>query len=119
MYLFGDDCNALRTIRAGVIPFTIKNNRLYFLLGVYRDTGELTDFGGGVKTSESIIDAAYRELFEESCKIFDDSILKTDLNRSIVITNTVQNMAIFFLYLHSEWLQKAEVKFNTSQKTLI
>ncbi len=119
MYLHGYDFQTTRLIRAGVIPFTIKNNHLYFLLGIDRGTRELTDFGGGVKASESMVDAAYRELLEESCKLFYSDISKNDVTSSVAITNHVQNTAIFFVYIDSGWLQRAESEFNNYQRRLV
>lgn len=118
MYLYGYDFQNSRSIRAGVIPFTIKNNYLYFLLGIDRETRELTDFGGGVKITESMVDAAYREFFEESCRLFCNDISKNDVTRSVAITNGVQNTAIFFVYIDSTWLQRAESEFNGCQRKL-
>ena len=118
MYLYGYDFQNSRSIRAGVIPFTIKNNHLYFLLGIDRGTRELSDFGGGVKMSETMVDAAYRELLEESCKLFCGVISKNDLTCSVAITNHVQNTAIFFVYIDSSWLQRAESEFSDCQRKL-
>jgi len=61
-------------LRAGVIPFTIYDNRLYFLMGIDRATGELTDFGGHSKMTETIAETALRELTEETCEIFKDDL---------------------------------------------
>lgn len=60
-----------RFARAGVVPFTIINNTTYYCFAVDAVYNQLTDFGGGVKTSESIILAALRELKEESLDYFD------------------------------------------------
>lgn len=120
MYLYGYDFNRnTRSIRAGVIPFTIKDNQLYFLLGIDRNTRELTDFGGGVKSTESVVDAAYRELFEESCKLFNGDIFKTDITSSIAITDYMHNITIFFVHVNSSWLQRAELEFSNHQKKLV
>ena len=57
--------------RAGIIPYTVINNKKFFCLGVDAMYGTLTDFGGGVKRSENFVEAACRELEEESLGIFD------------------------------------------------
>lgn len=87
--------------RAGVIVYTdviLKNktSARYFFLGEDTATGELTDFGGGVqyKSGESIIQAALRELAEESLCCFG-KITKESIDESTVVYDN--NMAIFFI----------------------
>ncbi len=104
--------------RAGVIPFTVKNNSLYFLLGIDRGTRELTDFGGGVKSAETMVDGALREFTEESCEIFSSTITKEHIRHSPAIINSLQNSAIFFLRIDSHWIDTAEEVFDTYQKEL-
>ena len=55
-----------KTIRAGVIPYTLTNENLYFLFGVDEASNDFTDFGGGVKTDEDCIEGAIREFKEET-----------------------------------------------------
>jgi len=58
---------------AGVIPFAIHNNQLYFLFQtvfVGRKTGFYIDFGGGVDDGESSQHAATREFVEETETLF-------------------------------------------------
>lgn len=53
---------------AGILPFTIRNNQIYYLLGRdWRDEG-WSDFGGKVedKDSNSVIKTAIREFYEET-----------------------------------------------------
>lgn len=54
-------------IRAGLIPFTIKDNQRYYLLGLFNDH-VFTDMGGGCKSSleERPIDCLTREIKEEA-----------------------------------------------------
>jgi hypothetical protein len=101
--------------RAGVIPFTVYERRIYFLLGIDRRTRELTDFGGGIKSSETIADAAFREFNEETIKIFK-SVNKDHIKQSPAVTNSAKNTAIFFLRVNPEWLNLAETEFIRCQK---
>jgi hypothetical protein len=100
--------------RAGIIPFTIKDNMFYFLMGVDRRTRELTDFGGGVKITETLIDGAIRELNEESCEIFKNVITKESLYKSAVLIN--KNAALFFVKIDQKWLNIAEREFQMAQE---
>jgi ADP-ribose pyrophosphatase YjhB (NUDIX family) len=58
--------------RSGIIPFCIENGELWFCLGRDMDTKELTDFGGGVKKNETIMEGAFREFQEETGQLFED-----------------------------------------------
>lgn len=106
------------TCRAGVIPYTIKDNRLYFLLGIDRRTRELTDFGGGAKLEETMSEAALRELHEESCEIFKDHITVEQLSTSPVVMNQCKTAIIFFIKIDPLWLLCAEKRFKENQYRL-
>lgn len=87
---------SIKNKRSGVIIYTFFEGRLYFLLAVDRRTREYTDFGGGCKNSENLLQGAWREFQEESCgifKMFDEKCLET----SIAVTNFDRNSAIFFV----------------------
>ena len=84
--------------RAGVIPYTIKDGKKYFLLGIDAKFGTLTDFGGGVKRGENFIEAACRELDEESLGIFN--FLHPERMKEVRQNSTTvydDNSAIIFL----------------------
>jgi len=120
MFINGRDLENNRgyPARAGVIPFTVYNHRLHFLLGIDRLSRDLTDFGGGVKSNETMVDAAYREFFEESCMVFKDVVAKEDLTDAPVVTNRLRNVAIFFLRIDSKWLNIADIEFRNKQQEL-
>ena len=104
--------------RAGVIPFTVKENSMHFLLGIDRRTRELTDLGGGVKCGETLIDTGYREFTEESCKIFQRVVSRETLKMSPAVTNKKRTTAIFFVRVDPMWLDHAETKFCEFQRYL-
>ena len=83
-------------IRSGAIIYTKCNNVTYFCLGVDTQSGNLTDFGGGVKKFETIVEGGLRELEEESQGIFGD-INPDDIENSVVFHS--YNMAIMFIPL--------------------
>src|SRR3990167_7184498 len=64
------ELNSMKISRAGVIPYTLIENDLYFLLSQDRRTNELGDFGGGCKEKERVIDSLIREFREESSCVF-------------------------------------------------
>lgn len=116
MILYGKDLDTKRgQVRAGVIPYTIKDNQVYFLLGIDRRTRELTDFGGGVKSDETILEAAQRELGEETCKLFGNTVTKKHLRYSPAVCNTNRDTAILFLLIDPMWIDYAEELFSNFQ----
>jgi ADP-ribose pyrophosphatase YjhB (NUDIX family) len=66
MILLNDELEKIHCLRAGIIPYIIIDGKLYFLLGIDRQTGEYADMGGGVKKNENVISGAIRELTEET-----------------------------------------------------
>lgn len=83
-------------IRSGAIIYTHDKDtgETYFCLGVDTQSGDLTDFGGGVKKDESVVVGGLRELKEESQGIFghlDPDDIKNTL------TFYCYNMAIIFI----------------------
>jgi hypothetical protein len=94
--------------RAGIIPFVIYENDIYYCLGVDHKHQELTDFGGSVNYKHDVtgISGALREFKEETLKVFrkvsqreldnsyivyDDKMMiiihKMDCNMRTIITN--------------------------------
>lgn len=107
-----------RLSRAGVIPFTIKNGVIYFLVGIDNKTGEMTDFGGGVKNHETFVTCAVRELAEESCEIFTNIITEKVLENSFAIVDKNSTNVIFFPFINNEYLDKAPVHFKIAHNKL-
>lgn len=121
MIVLGENLTIKRHVtsaRAGVIPYTIHNERLFFLMGVDRRYGDFTDFGGGVKRTESLLDGAYREFTEESCKMFAGTVSKQTLLSSQAITDRFRTVAIFFVYVPPEWLSTAPKRFEECHEEL-
>lgn len=55
----------------GFLPYMIKDNKIYFLLGK-EESGLYSDFGGLKNTGESDFENAVREFNEETMDIFKD-----------------------------------------------
>jgi hypothetical protein len=80
--------------RAGAIIYTHLNGQTLFCLGVDTESKNLTDFGGGVKKEETLIEGGLRELYEESQGVFGD-LVPTDVEDSIMFHT--HNMGIMFI----------------------
>ena len=104
------------TSRAAVIPYTIKEGKLYFLLGQDKQSGDITDFGGGVKQFETTLVAALRELDEESDEILGKfDVNDSQISRAIALLN--KHMGTLFIPLSVEWFDKAPKLFEERKKT--
>nr|WNL49847.1 NUDIX hydrolase [Marseillevirus sp.] len=60
-------------IRVGVVPYVLVGKRQYWLLAQQGD-GRISDFGGGRKRTETLVDALLREVTEESSGLLTDSV---------------------------------------------
>jgi hypothetical protein len=123
--------------RASVVPYTfVVDNagkfELWVLLGVHASSGEITDLGGGVKRSESDIEAAYREFMEESDNIFFEEVkCAADLEKCVSISRLrdekvigplktkvyVEGITSIFLPLDSSYMSTAISDFNKVKKS--
>ncbi len=101
----------LKTSRAGVIPYVIINNSIYFLLGVDNRTKELTDFGGGVKASENSIEGAIREFREETNSIFGKKMYSEGAFSDCITVSDCVKMTILFKKIDKKWIANASRKF--------
>ena len=92
------DLNVLsdNSFRSGAIIYTRYNNVTYFCLGIDTESGNLTDFGGGVKRGETIVEGGLRELEEESQGVFGN-IGPDDIENAVIFHS--HNMAIMFIPL--------------------
>ena len=106
-----------QTLRAAVIPYILLDNELYFLLGQDSQSGDLTDFGGGVKKYESTLAAALREFDEESDEIFGP-LCKNSNNFSKAIALLDSSMGVLFIPLPREWYKKAPISFQDKKGDL-
>jgi hypothetical protein len=89
----------LRPPRAGIIPYTFKQDKtLLFGFGLDKTYRELTDFGGGVmyKKDKTALNGAIREFQEESLDVFGP-IPPERLQNSLVLYT--KNILIVFLYV--------------------
>ncbi len=91
--------------RAGVILYTIKDNVIYFGLGVDKRYHELSDFGGGVKLNQNSLTEALRELCEESVGLYCH-IKLTDITNAPMMYD--KHNLILFLYVNEDPLTITE-----------
>lgn len=83
-------------VRSGAIIYTKVNGKTYFCLGIDTESKNLTDFGGGVKKGETIVEGGLRELEEESQGVF--GIIKPK-DVGYTVSFHCHNMAIMFIKL--------------------
>ena len=88
---------------AGILPYTIRNGKIYYLLGRdWRDEG-WSDFGGKVedKDSNNIINTAIREFYEETmgCVLSENELIKKmESNNIKYIKSTTLNGSPYYMY---------------------
>ena len=112
----------VKTVRAAVIPYIVKKDKtgkdiIHFLLARDQDSGDITDFGGGVKQNETSLTASMREFREESDEIF--GTLYDRINSSA--TNVAlfdRSMSVLFVPLSNDWYELAQQKFNQRRMIL-
>ena len=99
-------------VRSGVIIYTHSKGKTYFCLGVDSSFGDLTDFGGGMKKNETVVECGLRELEEESQGVFG-KILETDVANNLAVYS--KNMMIMFVYKNVD-MQKTKTDFSGSDE---
>ncbi len=110
----GSHLAKVQTPRAAVVPYIVKEGELFFLLGQDRQSGDITDLGGGVKQYESTLAAALRELDEESDEILG-SLKPNDFSCSVALLDN--QMGVLFIPLSKRWYVDAPKLFNSKKGT--
>ena len=95
-------------IRSGAIIYTHFQGKTYFALGQDSVYGDLTDFSGGKKQNETIIEGGLRELEEESLGVFGKMGV-ADVKESTGFYSN--NMLIMFIHLNVN-MQDIVKEFN-------
>jgi hypothetical protein len=91
-----DPRNQIKTLRASIIPFIVKDDKLWLCLGRDTRSGELCDCGGGIKFSEHTVNGAFRNFNEETNNLFTREItLRKLFNESVTMKNS--KMTVFFI----------------------
>ena len=120
-FVLGTHLSQLKTIRAAVVPYIIRPDKnghdsLDFLFARDKKTGEITDFGGGVKQYEFSLNAGLREFREESDEIFGTLYDKiNDYGLSIALV--YNRMSVLFIPLSSEWYDIVPTMFQEKRKS--
>ncbi len=95
--------------RSGVIVYTMYKGQIYFLAGIDTASGNITDFGGGIKLKEETpLTGGLREFVEESCGIFGN-IKENDVLDQIVIYT--KDLVIMFIHINFN-IDRAMTEFN-------
>ena len=115
-------------IRAGVIPFTVRDNHVYICLGVDKQSKELTDLAGGIRETDiNPLEGAIREFKEESKEVFGEENYRSEnyldspcLIKKIPFKNKLDkdyHMMIIFQEVEEMFLKTALPIFNTKDVT--
>ena len=107
-------CKLSRTLRAGIIPYTCINGNYFFCLGRDTASGELTDFGGGVRKNETIFEGANREFHEETRNVFAFDINDRKIASQSIVVQT-DYMTIFFVNVSDRYISLSKQLFHTSK----
>ena len=92
-------------LRVGILPYYIKNNNVYLLLGIYKVSPEQYEIcalsGGYKRTIETILNGAFREFNEETEQLFNDYTeeIKQDICYSPIIYSYGKNGIDRILFL--------------------
>jgi hypothetical protein len=98
-------------VRSSVIPFTFSDDKLWFSLGIDKKTGDLTDFGGGIKLRDfSPVHAARREFKEETKGVFGNCYQLRNF-RQFSYSLLKENVFLMFLYVPSRFMKSTKGKF--------
>jgi hypothetical protein len=101
--------------RAGAIPYTVRDGEIYVCLGIDKEYGNYTDFGGGVKKSDGTpVKSALRELREESLNIFGN-IHPEDIGDHIAVWN--KQILVIFIYMDVD-MDEIVATFNDRVSTI-
>jgi len=88
-------------MRAGIVPFTQKDGKLFFCFGKHKKSGELTDFGGRKKPHETLLQCAIREANEETKYAFGELRVQDLLNQDCICLFN-NKMIIIFAYVKAQ-----------------
>ena len=87
---------------AGIVPYIIKSNQVYFLLGMETSNNKWSGFVGGSEPGETIERTALREFHEETAMIFinQDEYISSQLrltNPFVETTTSGKPVYIWFI----------------------
>ena len=91
---------------AGILPYTIYNGQIYFLLGRTKYDGSWSDFGGGEeKSDKNVHQTAIREFYEETIGTVQDishlknTFKKKNFNEFTGLTTRGRQYHMFLIFI--------------------
>lgn len=107
-----NNCFLCKCRRSAVVPFVVNNGEIHFLFGIDQQSGEITDFGGGIKKNEIILESAIREFKEETKEIFEDTHITVE-DLLTLITLIGKSTCTVFYPLGQIWFTEANRIFQS------
>jgi len=111
-------CREFDYARSGVMPYTVIDDNVHFLCALDGRTKDLTDFGGGVKSRESALEAALREFEEESVSAFFPKMYNSNTwSDTFAVNDKKRKMSIIFIPFSGLYAQYVVSLFNRARCT--
>jgi len=84
----------------GILPIALHEGQLYFLFGEEQDEHKWIDFGGGVKTGETLIQNVTRECCEELDGFFGSANeLKQLIKTNLILKLSLERYTTFIIHV--------------------
>ena len=122
-YINNLNLNTLKQCRAGVIVYTIYKSKMYFILGIDTESGNITDFGGGISMKrENALTGGLREFSEETLGVFGN--VDVEEIKNCVAVYDSKNIIIFLPFdvniqsKYTEFLKRVKQVKNPEVKDL-
>jgi hypothetical protein len=118
--IFGSDLLTMNVKRGSVVVYTVTSGEknispeLSYLWGIFAQTGEIADFGGGAKMNENALEVAYREFHEETKEIFIKEITLEHMKSCVCVYNHSTSAVVVFVPVLGEWCDTAQQLFGSA-----
>jgi 8-oxo-dGTP pyrophosphatase MutT (NUDIX family) len=110
----------MQSYAAGIVPYRVQGDEIYFLLGLEKSNGKWSGFVGSSEKYESVVQTAIREFNEETSMIFQD-YLKFFYDACVatkpVIEKTPSGKPVYIWFIEC-YIETNLAQFSTNQMYL-